>query len=271
MIFNAHGNHSWRLNAFPFCLFSSHSQATSPTSCLFLSLKKMRWFCSSLVETLLTPRSHSATHRLVCISTPLSAPLGRFPSGATRKGTVRAALGGHVFVPISEGWVRLKKPLLGLCTLRAPCYSHFPSFSVFSSQMFCSDKVPLARLIRKLEISGRKSGSLHITGNGVFLDFRKNGVSGKESLRSCLANRKDVLGQSQGATGGHLMLAESLGEKPRFVCSVCLLPWCKYSHQGPLQVPSSSPCTRSWEKMCSTSSLYTAVFCMSRGLRSKPQ
>ena len=63
--------------------------------------------------------------------------------------------------------------------------------------MFCSGKVPLALLIRKLEISGRKSGSLHITGNGVFLDFRKNGVSGKESLRSRLANRKGVSGHLQ--------------------------------------------------------------------------
>lgn len=200
-------------------------------------------------------------------------PLCLHPWVAPRLGRpgriLRAALGGHVFVPISEGCVRVKKPLLGLCN-PAPCYSHFPSFSVFSSQMFCSDRVPLARLIRKLEISGRKSGSLHITGNGVFLDFRKNGVSGKESLRSRLANRKDVSGQSQGATGEHLTLAESLGEKPRFVCSVCLFPWCKYPHQGPLQVPNSSPCTQSWEKMCSTSSLYTTVFCMSRGLRSKP-
>lgn len=131
MIFNVHGNHSWRLNAFPFCLFSSRSQATSPTSCLFLSLKKMRWFCSSLVETLLTPGSHSAAHRLLYVSTPLSAPSGRSPSGATWKGTVRAALGGHVFVQISEGWVRLKKPLLGLCNLRAPLLLSLSLFQRF--------------------------------------------------------------------------------------------------------------------------------------------
>ena len=36
------------------------------------------------------------------------------------------------------------------------------------------------------------------------------------------------------------------------------------------RVPNSCPYTRSWKEMCSTSSLYTAVFCMSRGLRSKP-
>lgn len=131
MIFNVHGNHSWRLNAFPFCLFSSGSQATSPTFCLFLSLKKMCWFCSSLVETLLRPGSHVAAHRLLCVSTPLPAPSGRSPSGAARKDTVRAALGGHVFVQIFEGWVRLKKPPLGLCNLRAPLFLSLSLFQRF--------------------------------------------------------------------------------------------------------------------------------------------
>lgn len=75
--------------------------------------------------------SHLAAHRLLCVSTPLSAPSGRSPPGATWKDTVRAALGGHVFVQIPEGWVRLKRPLLGLCNLRAPLFLSLSLFQRF--------------------------------------------------------------------------------------------------------------------------------------------
>ena len=93
----------------------------------------MCWFCTFLVETFVNAWVTLGCAPAPCAFTPLPAPSGRSPLGAIRKGTTRAALGGCVFVQISEGWVRWKQAPFGSLRPEGPFVTLTFPLSAFSN------------------------------------------------------------------------------------------------------------------------------------------
>lgn len=117
--------------------------------------------------------------------TPLAGHVGRFPSSAVgsdcRGGSCLCSL-----VWISVRSLRFKHTPFCLCDPGAggPLGLFlFLSLSAFSNLRCFVQTSAACFLIRKSNISGRKSGLIHITGNVIFGGFMKNGVFSKESSR----------------------------------------------------------------------------------------